>query len=227
MKKEKLTALRAVVLNVCLYLGFGVSFGILIDLFVGPARLPLSVLLESIGRGSVVLCLVIMTRQSYSITFAEMGLKYRGLWQDILYGALLGASLSLVAGLLSDVMGPMLPEWGKVPQRYDFVALYRSSQGAWRAILLFVFIVSTSIIEEIFYRGIVQSVLRRAFSFLATLLLSSGLFGLFHVYPELAIPAFVIGCGLTLLREWRKSLVGPITAHATGNCLALIFSDSG
>jgi hypothetical protein len=34
------------------------------------------------------------------------------------------------------------------------------------------------------------------------------------------------GCGLTWLREYERSLLGPIVAHMTINCLSLLFFEA-
>lgn len=80
------------------------------------------------------------------------------------------------------------------------------------------------VVEEIFFRGALQRYFRRRFRFLASALLTAGIFAVLHPQGFYAIPALgAIGLGLSLLREWRDSLLASMTAHAINNgCLILL-----
>ncbi len=75
--------------------------------------------------------------------------------------------------------------------------------------------------EELFFRGAVQRYFRGRFRFLASALLTALIFAALHPQGVFAIPALAgIGVGFSLLREWRDSLIAPMTAHAINNgCL--------
>ncbi len=75
--------------------------------------------------------------------------------------------------------------------------------------------------EEIFFRGALQRYFRGRFRFLASALLTALIFAALHPQGVFAIPALAgIGVGFSLLREWRDSLIAPMTAHAINNgCL--------
>lgn len=72
--------------------------------------------------------------------------------------------------------------------------------------------------EELFFRGALYVGLREHFGYWASGLLSGCLFAAVHPQGWAAIPALTsIGLVLALLREWRGSLIAPITAHALNN----------
>jgi membrane protease YdiL (CAAX protease family) len=75
--------------------------------------------------------------------------------------------------------------------------------------------------EELFFRGALQRYFRGRLQFLASALLTGLIFAALHPQGVFAIPALAgIGVGFSLLREWRDSLIAPMTAHAINNgCL--------
>jgi membrane protease YdiL (CAAX protease family) len=75
--------------------------------------------------------------------------------------------------------------------------------------------------EELFFRGALQRYLRGRFRFLPSALLGALIFAALHPQGFFAIPALAgIAVGFSLLREWRDSLIAPMTAHAINNgCL--------
>lgn len=77
------------------------------------------------------------------------------------------------------------------------------------------------VFEELFFRGALQRYLRGYFRFLPSALLTGVIFAALHPQGFFAIPALAgIGVGFSLLREWRDSLIAPMTAHAINNgCL--------
>ena len=111
--------------------------------------------------------------RSCSVIVSEMGLIVHIPWSGVALGVIVGLILSLLIDIVSETMKPIIPDWGRVPQEYDFVAFYAGSKGVWKAILFLIFGFNTPVIEEISFRGIIHSVLRRAFLIPATLLLSS------------------------------------------------------
>lgn len=74
------------------------------------------------------------------------------------------------------------------------------------------------VFEEIFFRGALQRYFRGIFRFLPSALLTGLIFAALHPQGFFAIPALAgIGMGFSLLREWRDSLIAPMTAHAINN----------
>lgn len=75
--------------------------------------------------------------------------------------------------------------------------------------------------EELFFRGALHRYLRTRFRFFPSALIGAVIFGALHPQGFFAIPALAgIAVGFSLLREWRDSLIAPMTAHAINNgCL--------
>jgi len=217
---EKLWALKTVALILSFDFGFWILLGIVFGDFGDSGA---SALAEDMTGTLVVLLLLRAAKRTCLMTLSEMAITSWWPWKNVLLGLLLGAGLWLSAGAISVLLRPVLPDWAILPEEYNFTAQFAKSHGAERIILFFVFGFTTPFIEEVLFRGLIYSILRRAFSVLGTMIISSALFGLGHIYLEVGLISFFIGCGLAWLREQCKSLDGPIIAHMTVNCLSLTF----
>ena len=72
--------------------------------------------------------------------------------------------------------------------------------------------------EELYFRGALQRYFRGRFRFFASALLTGLIFAALHPQGFYAIPALgAIGLAFSMLREWRDSLLAPMTAHAINN----------
>jgi membrane protease YdiL (CAAX protease family) len=87
------------------------------------------------------------------------------------------------------------------------------------AMIITVILISTLVPlwEEMFFRGFIHNVLRNRLGMWAAILVSSLLFGLFHIIPLQIIGAFTLGILLAWLYEKSGSLWLPIFAHALNN----------
>lgn len=227
MRKEKFDALKAIVLIFSAYLGFWILFSLIFGDFIVAENSSISALIEEIADSLIIILLLRAAKKSYSITFTEMAITFKLPWKNISFGFLLGLILWLGAGVISDMLRPILPQWAMLPKEHNFVDQFANIQGVEKVILFFVIGFTTPVIEEIFHRGLIYSVLKRGFSIKSTIIFSCVLFGLGHIFPELVVISFLIGCGLAWLRERGKSLIGPIIAHITINCLSLVSSLGG
>lgn len=227
MGSERLEALKIVILIVSIYTAFWILFGILVGDFIGNEISSISALIEEIADSLLIIFLLRAAKQSYSITYTEMAITFQMPCRNMLFGLLIGIALWFGAGVLSGMLRPVFPQWALLPKDYNFLGQYANSQGIEKGILFFIFGFTTPVLEEIFHRGLIYSVLRRGFSAISTIIFSSVLFGLGHFYPESVVISFLIGWGLAWLRDRGKSLIGPIIAHITINCLSLVFSSGG
>jgi membrane protease YdiL (CAAX protease family) len=91
------------------------------------------------------------------------------------------------------------------------------------AVLLLSAMTVAPLTEELFFRGLVYSWLRRFTPVIVALVLQAAVFALLHPFDwvHLAI-VFVFGLVLGGLYEWRKTLLSPILFHAMYNVLATI-----
>ena len=79
------------------------------------------------------------------------------------------------------------------------------------------------ITEELMFRGLLLTHLRARFGMFASAVISGLIFAAIHPQGWLAIPTLLtIACILSLLREWRGSLIAPITAHAMNNGVVVL-----
>lgn len=81
------------------------------------------------------------------------------------------------------------------------------------------------IVEETFFRGAFYGHLRQRWYILPAAIVSASVFAIIHPFGWISFPALgAIGLNLALIREWRGSLIAPITAHAVHNGLVLTFA---
>lgn len=93
--------------------------------------------------------------------------------------------------------------------------------------LLVIFIVP--LIEELLFRGFLQNWLKRFFHPMAAIVLTSGIFAVFHFSPqqgmgniELLTALFVLSCFLGFIYERQKSIWAPISLHAIFNAVSIL-----
>jgi membrane protease YdiL (CAAX protease family) len=81
------------------------------------------------------------------------------------------------------------------------------------------------IVEETIFRGLLYGWIRQHLGYRSTILITSAIFGMIHPYSPLGM--IQVACGgllFGLLREWRGSLIAPMTAHAINNGLIAFIS---
>ena len=92
--------------------------------------------------------------------------------------------------------------------------------GGWEARLL-VFglaVILAPLLEEIFFRGAFFRHLRTRLGLIGAGLFSGFIFAALHPQGWMAIPALTaMGFSFAAIREWRDSLIAPMTAHAINN----------
>ena len=191
----------------------------------------------AVGLG-LVACLVAIAR-GQGLTAADLGLA-RSTWPAGLRWGAAAAVLVVVVYVLAYVTGPVreaLPDGEGGP---GWAALWT---------VLVVIPLGTVLPEELAFRGLLLALLDRRYGDLSAILLSSGLFGLWHVVPSLgggtanATMASVVGADaagtvvrvlvtvvftslagvvLCALRLRSGSLLAPVLAHWTVNGLGVI-----
>lgn len=80
------------------------------------------------------------------------------------------------------------------------------------------------LVEECVFRGSFFRHLRAFMPLVPSAIISAIVFGLGHGYEWMMLgPVIAIGFNFAMIREWRGSLIGPITAHALHNGTLLAF----
>ncbi len=78
------------------------------------------------------------------------------------------------------------------------------------------------VVEEIFFRGFLLGGIRRHMGAFPALLVSSGIFALFHIEPGLYVPTFLLGLAFGWVYLKTGSIWPPIVAHTLHNTLAIV-----
>ncbi len=74
------------------------------------------------------------------------------------------------------------------------------------------------VVEETLFRGVFFGYLRGRFSWIPSAILNGLIFAVIHPQGLAAVPVLaVIGFNLCSIREWRGSIIAPVTAHALNN----------
>jgi membrane protease YdiL (CAAX protease family) len=92
-----------------------------------------------------------------------------------------------------------------------------------KAFLFFLACIFAPITEETLFRGMLLGHLRFRHSWVLSAIVVSVIFAAIHPQGWTAIPVLAtVAMILSVLREQRKSLIGPMTAHAMNNTLILV-----
>ena len=81
------------------------------------------------------------------------------------------------------------------------------------------------VLEELFFRGIIQTKLREKLSMTKSIILSSLFFGVWHMDLEQFIVTFLAGLLLGFIYEKNKNLLETIIVHVSVNCGNLFFQN--
>lgn len=93
----------------------------------------------------------------------------------------------------------------------------------WQMLLLLALVVGWApLVEESIFRGALFAWLRARSAFIIAALASAFVFAAVHRYPVAILPAIMaLGMVFAVLREWRGSLIAPMTAHFCQNAMAI------
>lgn len=175
----------------------------------------------------------------------EIGLHTgRGWWRELLWGPvcyICTLPLFVVGVILMLALTWLIQQVNAVRGVEDAMPMHPVSEyisGGSPLIVVGVFLLAclvAPVTEEIFFRGMLYRSLRDmgrpvrlGASILTSALLSSFVFAVIHPYGYMTFPALMaLAIGFALMREWRGSLITPITAHALHNgtliTIALLF----
>lgn len=112
------------------------------------------------------------------------------------------------------------------PARQLIEEMFRTlvSSGSMPELLLVVLVVgmTPAIIEELLFRGLIQSCFERATSPLRAAFWTGLIFGVFHFNPFSVVPLIILGIFFGVLRMRSKSMVLAMTIHFINNALAAV-----
>lgn len=84
--------------------------------------------------------------------------------------------------------------------------------------------ITPAIVEELLFRGLVQSSFERRIKPTRSAIWTGVIFGFFHLNPFALVPLIVLGCFFGILRMRSKSMVIAMTVHFLNNGLAVVVS---
>jgi uncharacterized protein len=91
--------------------------------------------------------------------------------------------------------------------------------------LLFVVLVvaiTPAIVEELLFRGLIQSAFERRVVPLRAAIWTGIIFGIFHFNPFQIVPLIILGCFFGILRMRSRSMIIAMTVHFLNNALAVV-----
>ncbi len=129
----------------------------------------------------------------------------------IVFGALLAHGLSILISLLN--IDGLLGNYSDVENE-----IY----GASAVFVLIRVVLLTPLAEELIFRGLTFNRLKNYTNFWTATLVSSALFGLYHMNLAQGVYAFLYGIVICLVYDIFRNLWAPILLHFAGNLLSVI-----
>ena len=100
--------------------------------------------------------------------------------------------------------------------------MVKNASTAQIMMMVFMACIAAPILEELIFRGGIYSHLRTKSGFLFSALISAFIFAAIHPQGISGLPVLTaIGFNLACIREWRGSIIAPITAHMINNSIAM------
>ncbi len=121
-----------------------------------------------------------------------------------------------------------IPEFTRMMEEEQLLLLEKLLSGEGSLVLNLVLVALTpALFEEVFFRGLVQRNLERAWGGTAGIAATGIIFGLFHLRFTQALPLILLGIYLAYLTWQTGSLWVPVIVHFANNALALVFGEAG
>ena len=165
----------------------------------------------------------VLTLATYALIFA---LRKKNIFREVglakmpvlpCFGmVILGAALNLAVSYVLTLV-PFPEAWWTEQAAQSELLL---GAEPWLTILLSVIL--APILEEVVFRGLVHSRLKRSMPMLASMIISAWLFGLMHVSIIAVIYASLLGFLLAWVMEKYKSLLAPMLVHFGFNLCAVV-----
>ena len=112
------------------------------------------------------------------------------------------------------------------PMKQLMDELYRSLLSAQTIpdllLVLLVAAIVPAVVEELFFRGLIQSSFARVMSPVSAAVVAGVIFGLYHLNPFDAVPLMVLGVFFGYLRVRSDSILMPMTTHFVNNGMAVL-----
>ncbi len=193
-------------------------------------------LVESCGQNTVLLglslvvniltCLYIFSivRTKYGLPIASLGLTIHNWKNDVKTGLkhyLIALPVIIASGFIVNFV---LRVFSIEPEQQNIInnILSEDSLGV-LTFMVFFGTLAAPVVEELLFRGFLQSAVRNTCNKIQTVLISGCVFALIHWNAYVFIQIFILGTLLAYLFEITRSLVAPITVHICHNTVTLAF----
>jgi membrane protease YdiL (CAAX protease family) len=154
---------------------------------------------------------------------ADLGLTLgQGLFREIgagVLGYLAGIPLTIIAAIVANLIESVVVGKQEAPTA-GFPMFEQPDGASWAGAIIGTLgaIMWAPVLEEIFFRGAFYQFLRPRVGWGLSILISAGVFGFYHPYSLAGLlQVSFAGVMFALLREWRSSLIAPMTAHFLHN----------
>lgn len=142
-----------------------------------------------------------------------LGLR-SGRWVYYPIAALLGLAIQFPAGGLYDAI---LARWPAPAMASDFAEAF-NTLPRWKQVTAGIgLLVTTPLVEEAFFRGVLFGTLRRRHGWPGVLIMTAVLFSLIHLQPQAYLPIAMVGAALAFLRVSSGSMWPSVVGHMAFN----------
>lgn len=172
---------------------------------------------------AAVLCIMYFAKTVYKTDIRVLGLRAKGLWEDIrcglaAYAAVLPLFLMLLVGLIT------VAYWfGYEPPPHPLIEVLVEEENH-PSLIVFSAVLACvigPIVEEIFFRGFCYPILKKRWGGWIAMLASSAVFAAVHNSGFAFTPVFLLGMVLAYVYDRRGSLIASCTLHIAHNSLFL------
>lgn len=208
--------LMITILFIVLYIGSQVGLVLVLGLDADPFQLTIGSLLLTALATMVSMLGVNLLRKRHSFSALGLGSVSRR-WINISIGIGIAAAI-----IRSGLIYALIELFPALNEGADALAEMLVFEEAWK--MLVVGLLASLLVpvyEELFFRGFIHNALRNRFGMWVSIIISSLIFGVFHLIPAQIITAFLLGLVLGWLYEKSGSLWTVIIAHVVNNALAL------
>ena len=181
-----------------------------------------------IGLNLVAMWTVFMTVMPRLLPFEDRHPRFTfSTWftaRDFFVGVPLGIFGQIVlANVVNWPLSRLFPDtfsFEEVSQRAEDIS--SAAPGAWKFVLVILVVVGAPIVEEIVYRGSVQTQLVTVVGRWSGVFITAALFALIHLSPVEFPALFAFAVLLGLIRQWSGTLGAPIITHMAFNATGLL-----
>lgn len=141
--------------------------------------------------------------------------------------AMLGIAASLALNILIELAAAALSGTGKNvfdSQKYETVETIQYSVPVWLGLILYGII--SPVVEEMVFRGVLYSRIKKFYSVSKAVIFSALLFGVFHANVPQFLYGTVMGALMAVCYECSGCLAAPVLMHMVANIFVFLLSEA-